>query len=255
MRSPHLIPVAALMVATVAGLASAWAVRPSLLQQPPTTQPPAPAPTEPTAPANEAPDLRRPIDDARKQIEESKRAIQDALKKPGDAAAPARGTPPALDQQLKLSAPGAEHDLLRAFAGTFRGQVRSSFSGESLATSVNSMIYGDRFLRLDFTGFAGDYPITGVSYWGYDRAKKKYTTVSIDSLSTGTLTTEGEYDAGSRTITSAGDLFDPAQGKLVRVRQVIRRLSDDEFSFELFAPGKDGKETSAFRALYTRERR
>ena len=76
----------------------------------------------------------------------------------------------------------------------------------------------------------------------YDNLKKKYVTFWIDSTSTMFYLTEGTRDATAKTVTETGLWPDALTGGLTKVRSVTKWAGPDEFAYEFYMTGADGKE-------------
>ena len=75
-----------------------------------------------------------------------------------------------------MSAPGQQHERLKAFVGTFRAQVKMWMGpGEptqTTGTMTNTMLLGDRFLHQEYKGDPGEGPFPnfeGRGYWGCNK--------------------------------------------------------------------------------------
>jgi hypothetical protein len=79
----------------------------------------------------------------------------------------------------KLATPGAPHKLLARMAGTWNAKMKSWMEPdkppmESTGTSETKMIFGGRFLHMDYTGDMMGSPFTGLGITGYDNPTRKY---------------------------------------------------------------------------------
>ncbi|MES3038275.1 MAG: DUF1579 domain-containing protein, partial [Bdellovibrionota bacterium] len=113
---------------------------------------------------------------------------------------------PKMQEMMKkyeaASKPGEPHKVLAGIAGNWKtvSQMWHSPDGkpETSKGSANlKMILGGRWLQQEFKGSAMGQPFQGIGMIGYDNVKQKYVTNWYDSMSTGTLTTEGEFDPTS----------------------------------------------------------
>jgi hypothetical protein len=82
----------------------------------------------------------------------------------------------------------------------------------------------------------------GMGTMGYDNGKKKYIGTWFDSMSTGIMSYEGDYDHGSKQMVMRGSYVDPLSGKETATRMVTRMVSDDQTVFEMYGPDLAGKE-------------
>ena len=159
------------------------------------------------------------------------------------------------------SAPGPEHKLLEQLAGNYSAKVRAWVEPgkdpeKSDGIMKRKMIMGGRFLQEEFEGKLGPESFTGLGLIGFDNLKKKYVLAWIDSMSTGFMTSEGSYDAAKKTFTYQSEDFDPATGKKMKGRDLLRIDNAAQQTFEMYRqPLDDGaKEVKVVEIIYTRKR-
>lgn len=72
----------------------------------------------------------------------------------------------------------------------------------------------------------------------------KHFIIATCFMGTGVMTTEGTWDAATKTLTQLGKCIDPSAGnaKEMAVRQVTKVIDDKNHVFEMYGPGPDGKE-------------
>lgn len=143
---------------------------------------------------------------------------------------------------MKAAAPGPEHERLKEFAGEWDAEVKLSQPDGSTSTTKGvmhaKMILGDRYLQLNYEGQMdmgpqlGKFPFHGMGIGGYDKGKKKYTSVWIDEMSTGMMVTEGSVDAKG-VLTTDGTMIDPISGQPMKVREVSSAVDKDHHKYEL----------------------
>jgi hypothetical protein len=154
--------------------------------------------------------------------------------------------------------PGPEHAQLKELAGTFDAQVTMHFEGGKTADSKGmmkrQMILDGRFLQEDYDGTFGGKPFKGVGISGYDPSKKKYVSIWADSVSNALMVSEGTYDAKTKTYTYTGEEVDPTTGKKYKTRDVVKVLSPDEQTMEMYRTADGGKETKVLDIRYTRKK-
>ena len=96
-------------------------------------------------------------------------------------------------------------------------------------------------------------PFHGLSFTGYDNAKKKYHNVWMDDMHTAMFTSEGEVGDGGKAITLEGTYHCPLTGEKDKaMKQVIRIISPDKHVFEMHDPSK-GKDSKTMEISYTRK--
>jgi Protein of unknown function (DUF1579) len=173
---------------------------------------------------------------------------------------------PAQDKQDKkdppdFSAPGPEHKILEGLAGTYDAKVKAFLEPgkppeESTGLMKRKMLMGGRYLQEDYDGKLGPDSFTGLGIIGFDKIKKKYVMSWIDSMSTGFMTSEGTYDAAKKTLTYESEDFDPATGKKMKGRDILRIDSENQQTFEMYRqpPEEGAKEAKVLEIIYIRKK-
>lgn len=165
----------------------------------------------------------------------------------------------AMEAYMKMMATNENHAHLGRFAGewnvTSKGWMKP---GQEPQTSENSaraeMILGGRFLKIELKGTMFGQPFEGLQIIGYDNLKKKFITFWIDNSSTAFFLTEGSLDASSKTTTETGLWPDPLTGGTMGVKGITRLIGPDEFSYEMYMIGPDGKEFKSLENRCVRKR-
>jgi hypothetical protein len=88
---------------------------------------------------------------------------------------------------------------------------------------------------------------------GFDNVTGKYWSTWNDSMSTGILVTEGTCDDQGKTCTFTGTWNDAIKKAPVKARMTTRWTSPTTEIFELYGPGKDGKEFKMMEITYTKK--
>lgn len=160
----------------------------------------------------------------------------------------------AMEAYMKMMATNENHAYLESFVGewnvTSKGWMQPGAPPETSENySKAEMILGGRFIKMEFKGTMFGQPFEGLQIVGYDNMKKKYITFWIDSSSTAFFLTEGVRDASDKTITENGVWPDPMTGGTMKVRGVTKVVGPDEFTYEMYMVGPDGKD---FKSLENR---
>ncbi len=166
---------------------------------------------------------------------------------------------PAMMEKMKvLMAPGEAHEALKAFEGswTYAGTfwMTPDAPGQAMTgTTKNEMIFGGRFLKQEIEGPWMGETFQGLGYTGYDNIKKTYQTVWIDSMATGMMTSSGDYNADTRTLSQSGTNSCPLTGETDRKGRSEWSVMDaDHNIYTSYAYGPDGKEFKSMEITYTR---
>ncbi|HTD52721.1 MAG TPA: DUF1579 domain-containing protein [Thermoanaerobaculia bacterium] len=165
----------------------------------------------------------------------------------------------AMEAMQKAATPGEAHKKLEAVVGTFDTKVKtwmdpSKPPEESTGTSENTWVLGNRYVQMKYQGTMMGQPFSGMGYQGYDNVTKKYVGTWMDSMSTGIMRTTGQADKSGKTMTMTGSAADPVTGKMVNLTEKITVKDNDHHSFEMWAPGPDGKPVKMMEIEYTRKK-
>lgn len=162
-----------------------------------------------------------------------------------------------MKKMAAAGAPGAAHKALEALVGEWTAEVKCWMDpkGEpmlSKATAKASWMLDGRFVREEFKGEMMGKPFIGVSLTGYDNMKQKYTSVWVDDMSTGILTSMGTMEGDGKVLTLTGKMdCAMTDEKDVTIKQVLRILSADKHVFEMHDP-RLGEKSKTMEITYTR---
>lgn len=161
----------------------------------------------------------------------------------------------------EMGRPGAEHERLEPFVGTFRAQVTlwmgPNETVSSTGTMTNTRELGGLFLRQEYTGDPSEGPFPnfeGRGFWGYNKTTRKYEGFWIDNASSVMQMEAGEVDASGKTWTMEGRVPNPATGEPMTKRSVIMLEGRDRHRMNMYFVTGPGQETKAMEITYTRQR-
>lgn len=153
----------------------------------------------------------------------------------------------AMKQAMALATPGPEHQQLSRVIGNWSASIKMYMGPgeptESRATATYASILGGRYIQGKFNGDFGGMPFEGLGIDGYDNAKKEYVSIWVDNMGTGVMHLTGQPTADGKGIDYAGMCLEPSLMKDVMVREEVRWISDEKFTFTMYMdmPGADGK--------------
>lgn len=136
--------------------------------------------------------------------------------------------------------PGAEHKVLDAKVGKWTDKVTCWMKPgeppmEMTATSEARWILGGRYLQGTVKGdFMGD-PFEGLATYAFDNMKKKYVSSWIDNMSTAIMTSDGTYDAATKTFTFTGEAPCMLSGKYMPVKSTEKMVDANTCVMEMWA--------------------
>ena len=154
----------------------------------------------------------------------------------------------------QMPQPGPEHEMLKKDVGTWDATVEMFMAPGAPATvskgtETVSMMGG--FWQLsEFRSEMMGQPFEGRGTAGYDPAKKKYVGTWVDTMTPGYYTSEGTYDAATKTLTGFMEGPDPS-GQVTKTKETTEWKDADNRVFTMFAP--DGK-TVSMRISYKRRK-
>ena len=162
-----------------------------------------------------------------------------------------------MDAYMKAGTPGAPHQALAASAGNYDLKMRSWQAAgappmEETGTATRAITLDGRVLVEDVSSSMMGSPFTGHGMMGYDNVTGKYWSTWNDSMSTGLMVSEGTCDA-QKSCTFTGHWNDPVKKTPVKARMTTRWTSPTVQVFEMYAPGKDGKEFKMMEITYTKK--
>lgn len=187
-----------------------------------------------------------------------------AQEEQAQAEAPPAAAPASPDQQammdawVKAATPGPQHaQLAEHFVGTWNTKQTMWMDPSAppmveTGKSVDTAVLGGRQIQTQFTSQFMGQPFTGIGLTGYDNVRGKYTASWVDNMSTGLMTSEGDYDPATKTYTFIGTMADPMHdGAPITVRETVRIIDADHHVMEMFEP-RDGEQVRTMQIEYTR---
>jgi hypothetical protein len=167
------------------------------------------------------------------------------------------------EQQAEMAAyaaagtPGEAHAKLAAMAGDYDIAVKSWHDPagpamEEKGTAKRSMTLDGRVMVEEVSSSMMGQPWTGHGMHGYDNVTGKYWSTWNDSMSTGLMVSEGSCDAAG-ACTFTGSWNDPLTKGKITSRMTTKWTSPTTEVFEMYVPGKDGKEFKMMELTYTKK--
>ena len=162
-----------------------------------------------------------------------------------------------MEAYMKAGMPGAPHKALAESVGTYDLAIKSWHEPgappmESTGTAIRTMALDGRVLIEKVKSSMMGMPFTGQVMMGYDNVSGKYWSTWTDSMSTGLMVSEGTCDAQD-VCSFTGSWNDPITKGPVTMRLTSRWPSPTTQIFEMYGPGKDGKETKMMEMTYTKK--
>lgn len=162
-----------------------------------------------------------------------------------------------MEAYRKAGTPGTPHQTLAATAGTYDLNIKSwheagGSAHEETGTATRMMSLDGRVRVENVKSSMMGAAYTGHGMMGYDNVSGKYWSTWNDSMSTGLLLSEGTCDA-TNACTFTGSWNDPIMKGPVTSRMTSRWTSPTTEVFEMYAPGKDGKELKMMEITYTKK--
>jgi len=162
-----------------------------------------------------------------------------------------------MEAYTKAGTPGAAHQALASTVGNYDLKVRSWMEPggppmEEAGTGTRAMALDGRVRVESVSSKMMGAPFTGHGMLGYDNVTGKYWSTWNDSMSTGLMVSEGTCDA-SRACKFTGSWNDPVRKGAVTARMTTRWTTPTTEVFEMYGPGRDGKEMKMMEITYTKK--
>ena len=179
------------------------------------------------------------------------------------AKAAAKPAAPSQDEMMKawaaVAAPGEAHKKLEPVVGSFTVATKmwmdpSKPPEATSGTSENKWALGGRFVEQRVEGTAMGQPFSGVGYTGYDNYKKKYVGSWMDTMGTMIMSSTGTADASGKKLTFWSTMDDVMTQKTMKVKSMVTIVDNDHHTYEMWAPGPDGKMFKSLEVQYTRKK-
>ncbi|MDO6430722.1 DUF1579 domain-containing protein [Flavitalea sp. BT771] len=160
---------------------------------------------------------------------------------------------------MAYSTPGDIHKMMAKSVGTWTCAITMWMAPNtqpmnSTGEMKNEMILGGRYLKGTNTGNFMGQPFEGISTTAYDNAKKIFLNNWIDNMGTGMMNLTGTWDAATNSITFTGTMLDPASGKDIPVREVLKFVDDNHQTMEMYAnAATGGQEFKTMEIKFTRK--
>ena len=155
---------------------------------------------------------------------------------------------------MEVASPCKEHEYLKRIEGAWKAQTKFWMDPdgppqESVGTMTNEAILGGRFMQSRYEGDTPWGPFSGMAIDGYDRIRKKFTGIWMDSMGTVMMIFEGDVDGDVRTMES--NYVDP-KGKPSKMKGVTTIIGENEHKYESWCQGSDGGTFKNMEIVYTR---
>jgi len=172
--------------------------------------------------------------------------------KPSDAAMEAM-----MAKMMAYATPGANHQHLGAFVGTFHCDVKfwadpSAPAEQSTGVMVSAWMLGGRFIKQEYKGEAMGQPFEGFGLMGYNNADKKFFSTWMDTFTTGLFFETGSCDDSGKNFTLTGENFDPQLGKKRWTKTTLEVINNNKHIMRMFSKGESGKEIKTFEMIATK---
>ncbi len=172
--------------------------------------------------------------------------------------APPQLTPEDIKNLMEDAAkPGPEHARLQPLVGTWRTTSKfwmqpGTAPEVSKGFASNRWTLGKKFLKQDYSGKFGGVPFKGTGVLGYDKVKKSFISSWIDSMATGMMLGEGEFNPTTNEIIMKSAYSCPMTGGTRNSRTITRIISKNEHVFEMYDLAPDGSEVKTMEIVYKR---
>ena len=178
-----------------------------------------------------------------------------------DAAKPAGAPEMTAEQKAmmeayqKAGAVGEPHAALKKMEGDYDLVIKSwEGPGEPMVEkgkASRKMILGGRVMAEHVDSQMHGQPYQGHGMHGYDNVSGRHWSTWNDSMTTGVMVSDGTCDAAG-TCAFTGSWNDPVGKGKITARMTSKWTDANTEVFEMFTPGRDGKEMKMMEITYTR---
>ena len=170
---------------------------------------------------------------------------------------PEKPVAPDHEAMTKLMQPGAEHEGLAAYAGSWEGSGTMNDVGMPApmaftAVQTNEMVLGGRFLQLKEDMTAGEMSSHFVGYVAFDNVMKRYSHFGMGDYSTQPMYAEGKRDPVAKALVLSG-VEHVMPGKDRKFRIVVGDVVAGAWKLEMFFDDGTG-EKRVVEATYKRKK-
>ena len=151
------------------------------------------------------------------------------------------------DPWTEYMTPAAVHKQLANYTGEFRmdASMYMQEGSDPLKVTVNcknTMRMGERFLHISQSGDMGGMPFEAVTMLGYNNSSQKLELSSFTNMGTGTVFLSGGWVEKGKIADLIGEMINPVNKAMIKIRQRITFVSQDEILIENFDQEGSGKE-------------
>jgi hypothetical protein len=163
-------------------------------------------------------------------------------------------------QWQEMNSLGKEHERFKKMVGTWDVNSKMWFAPgmepvESKGSSEIRLILGGRYIEQKYECPMMGMPYQGLGFEGYDKIKKKYVSIWMDSMGTGIFYSEGTADETGKVFTYIGKADDPFTGEKDKpMKSVGREINDDKVVFEMYETRPGVGEYKSMELTYTRRK-
>lgn len=163
-----------------------------------------------------------------------------------------------MEAYQKAATPGPAHAQMAKAAGDYDLSIKSWEAPDApptveKGTAKRTMIFDGRVMVEDVQSSMQGQPFTGHGMHGFDNVSGKHWSTWNDSMGTGLMVSEGDCDdQGACTFT--GSWNDPISKGKIHSRMTSRWTDANTEVFEMYVPGKDGKEMKMMEITYSRRK-
>ncbi len=165
---------------------------------------------------------------------------------------------PMMKAWMEYATPGENHKAMGNLVGTWDTTIKSYMDPaaptEQKGTSTFEVAMDGRYLVEKAEGNFMGMPFHGMGIYGYDNGLKTYVSTWVDNMGTGIMHGKGESTDGGKTINWKSKAYDAMTKKEQDYRSTMHMMSADQYHFEMYGPGPDGKEAKMMEITYNRKK-
>jgi hypothetical protein len=147
---------------------------------------------------------------------------------------------------MKLAQPGEQHEHMKPFVGSWKGEVSSWMAPDTppmvnASTSEVKWMLGGRYLEWTHIGDFGGMPFEARAIEGYSYLDERFESIWIDNFGTVMLFFTGTGSADGKTREMKTSFSDPVNGGTIEYRTIYEWIDDDHFTYTSFMNKGNGE--------------
>ncbi|MBG9375374.1 DUF1579 domain-containing protein [Panacibacter sp. DH6] len=162
-----------------------------------------------------------------------------------------------MQKMMDYMKPGDMHKMLAGSTGKWKEEMTmwTAPGVEPMKMEITcemKMILNGMYLEAVSSGNFGGMPFEGRNVVGYDNIRKIFQSTWVDNMGSGITYFEGPYDEATKTVTFAGKMVEPSEGREIEVKETMQFVDENTQVMTMYKIA-DGKEVKMMQIKLTRQ--